>query len=1129
MFQKRIEFHNINDNKSFSNYNEKSSSNISNLKLKYNPNYLSPKKPLLMESKSQTNILTLKKDIKISFNKYHQYIKNIEANKKNEINKRPLSLHFNNKINKNNLNNNNRDEIQNDYSSMTKHKSFYDKYSYNSNSQTNRTMFLNYNNYNLNPRQKRLNKLNIGINSQSTKNSSYMVNYKNNNYNNNDTSIFTKLQNSNSTTIYNKNIAPLTLKKLKNSKFFYKTKYVTGIKNKNLKNIKNSSLSTYNISFNPDEKNEVLYKTINAIIKNKLLNKMKITESEESNNNYIKSKLNMNKNPAKKNDLENIEKAQYLDFLPVLLNHMRQKQIMDDIYGEYNIYLSNISKSTFNENSDNRNKNKKNNLEINRYPKIKYLFLENVINNLKHMVKFINIKNNEELEQNVINIIRNEYSKLKQENNEIEDLKDFLTYGYEYIPKHILYAKLPSIEERGFQTSKLFYSSNNNKNSNKQSIFFVNEIKEKNQISLRDNSHEKISSMKNIYVNHGLTSKKRTFGKMEIKSRNSNNELRDDLNSIFSSYNIDQKQKTLDILKNKSNKAKKNKPKFIKINLKGNKINENIKDISSIKLDTSDNKINETLFPSTLGQKETSKEKIESNKETIEENVEDNNNNKEINKENEEKIEGNINDNINNRPQEEKKEDNNTNLINQDNKEIKQENINDNENKSNEINIIKNKEVNENNNVDIKNDEPKKEEENEDNKSIVNDKEENSKSSISKKEKEEEEKKLKEEEVKRLKEEEERKAKEEEKKDTLEDLSESNRNSKRHKKGHLKKKKKDKFLESIENTLIALDQIKKHSKKKSKRNKPLYNELMYHHRNPNDISNPNIKNENENYNKQEEEDEEESKFQSELNSAENKEQSEEEKNSIENNKELEEEEITVSSLSNSNQSEPEEFVKLKKTILTKTKKQVFDEEKRKNIYRRRDALINPSIEAFKEAIKSQKMIELNNKMKKIYDDIHKEKKREENKGGKRKMYMFSFTGIDPSNIDEIEKRKKVNLNRLKEDIKYKILQGKYHVIELDNFQNFSRAIMDINFSKYKNNLKKMIESMRSMEKYFQLFYNELINRERQNNDEKRINKFLIHLKEEVGETIPFVTNYKGKFCRSSDLNKEGDLSILNSP
>ena len=71
--------------------------------------------------------------------------------------------------------------------------------------------------------------------------------------------------------------------------------------------------------------------------------------------------------------------------------------------------------------------------------------------------------------------------------------------------------------------------------------------------------------------------------------------------------------------------------------------------------------------------------------------------------------------------------------------------------------------------------------------------------------------------------------------------------------------------------------------------------------------------------------------------------------------------------------------------------------------------------------------------------------------------------------------------------------------------------------------------MHSMEKYFQLFYNELINRERQYNEEKRINKFLYNLKQEVGETIPYVTICKGKFCRSIDLNKEGDLSILNSP
>ena len=213
----------------------------------------------------------------------------------------------------------------------------------------------------------------------------------------------------------------------------------------------------------------------------------------------------------------------------------------------------------------------------------------------------------------------------------------------------------------------------------------------------------------------------------------------------------------------------------------------------------------------------------------------------------------------------------------------------------------------------------------------------------------------------------------------------------------------------------------------------------------------------------------------------------------------------------------------------KTKKEAFDEEKRINTYIRRDALINPSTETFQGLIKSKEIEDLNSKMKKLYDNIHKEKKKVEYVTKKRKNYIFSFAGINTDNFDNIEIRKKVNLNRLKEDIKFKIIQGKYHVEELDNFKKFSNLIESIDFKKYKNDKKKLFKYMHLVEKYFQLYYNELIIKERQNNDEKRINKFLDNLKENIGETIPFVTNYKGKFCRPVDLNKEGDLSILNLP
>ena len=62
---------------------------------------------------------------------------------------------------------------------------------------------------------------------------------------------------------------------------------------------------------------------------------------------------------------------------------------MDDLYKEYNKYLSNIKETTIND-----QKTKINN------PIIRYLFLENVLNNLKNIAKFINLQN-KEIEQNV--------------------------------------------------------------------------------------------------------------------------------------------------------------------------------------------------------------------------------------------------------------------------------------------------------------------------------------------------------------------------------------------------------------------------------------------------------------------------------------------------------------------------------------------------------------------------------------------------------------------------------------------------------------------------------------------------------------------------------------------------------
>ena len=323
---------------------------------------------------------------------------------------------------------------------------------------------------------------------------------------------------------------------------------------------------------------------------------------------------------------------------------------------------------------------------------------------------------------------------------------------------------------------------------------------------------------------------------------------------------------------------------------------------------------------------------------------------------------------------------------------------------------------------------------------------------------------------------------------------------------NLKEKETKNFIKSVENILIALNHLKEKTRPRSPRTKPLFNELLFHKRKQsNDSSSI------ENYRNPENI----KKFR---------------KKSSLRERQLDQREISVSSLSDSSMDELKQYIKTKK-IKKKTKSEPFVFEKRKLQHRRRVASMNLSQEEFKDERESKKIEQLNSKMKKIYEDIHNEKKLYENirRNKQKKKYAFTFIGVDLNDINDIEKRKKVNLNILKEDVKYKIYQRKISMVEMYNFQNFSRAIMGVNMEKYKDNIIKLKERLHTLEKYFQLYYNDLAEIERQTDEEKRINKFLYNLKEEIGETIPLVTKYKGFFCRARDYHKEGDLAKLNPP
>jgi hypothetical protein len=185
--------------------------------------------------------------------------------------------------------------------------------------------------------------------------------------------------------------------------------------------------------------------------------------------------------------------------------------------------------------------------------------------------------------------------------------------------------------------------------------------------------------------------------------------------------------------------------------------------------------------------------------------------------------------------------------------------------------------------------------------------------------------------------------------------------------------------------------------------------------------------------------------------------------------------------------------------------------------KRRFAISNESHQMFDEFIRNEKIEMLSDKMKKLYDKI--EKKRKSDSKRKKKKRPYSFTGTDLSSVEEIEKKKKIFLNRIKEDIKYKINEGKYHRIEMDNFKNFEEAM---NKFKLKNasDIKKVKLYINLVEKYLHFYQMELDKKEKEKMDEDRINRFLRNLNQEIYVTLPYVKDVKGRHCHSVDYFKE---------
>ena len=176
--------------------------------------------------------------------------------------------------------------------------------------------------------------------------------------------------------------------------------------------------------------------------------------------------------------------------------------------------------------------------------------------------------------------------------------------------------------------------------------------------------------------------------------------------------------------------------------------------------------------------------------------------------------------------------------------------------------------------------------------------------------------------------------------------------------------------------------------------------------------------------------------------------------------------------------------------------------------------------------KRRESIEINEKMQKIYEDIEFKRKAKKEKNKKfLKNPMFGFLGVNLDDINEVEKKKKFYLLRLREDIRYKIKQKKLFLYEMDNFNVFEKTMNRVKVQHFAGDPEKIRRYVKLLQKYFQLYQIQLVLSENKKSEEDRINKFLYGLNYELDVMLPYAKNEKGRHCKAKNYN-EDNLKFL---
>ena len=129
-----------------------------------------------------------------------------------------------------------------------------------------------------------------------------------------------------------------------------------------------------------------------------------------------------------------------------------------------------------------------------------------------------------------------------------------------------------------------------------------------------------------------------------------------------------------------------------------------------------------------------------------------------------------------------------------------------------------------------------------------------------------------------------------------------------------------------------------------------------------------------------------------------------------------------------------------------------------------------------------------------------------------------FNDVDFNSIQDIEFNKSLLLFDLREKIRNQILTGKCDKSEMEEFRKFEKKLNDYKLNYNLQDKKELKEYALLLLFKFNEFIEFLEIRDKQQMKENRINKFIDDLNYNMHYHIPFILNIKGKRCSARNLN-----------